>query len=44
MQAIITVALLLTAIYLIIFPSYTEDEKKWAYGIIGLILGFWLRS
>jgi hypothetical protein len=27
----------------IIFGQYPDDYKKWAFGTVGLVVGYWLR-
>lgn len=44
MPAFITVVVLLASIYIILSPGFGSDKNKWAYGSIGMILGYWLRS
>jgi hypothetical protein len=40
--AVVTLPVLLCALYVIIAPSYRDADKKWAYGAVGTLLGFWL--
>jgi hypothetical protein len=42
-QAGVTTVIGLVAIYLIITEPANSDKLKWSYGIIGLILGYWLK-
>lgn len=42
MSFIITVLVLAACLYVILARKYTDADKKWAYGAIGTILGFWL--
>lgn len=41
-QVIIT-AILLIACLSMIFLDYPEDNKKWAMGLIGVVVGYWLK-
>ena len=41
-QAAISAALLLAALYVILSKRYTMADKHWAYTTIGTIVGFWL--
>jgi len=34
---------LLILCLILVLGNYPDDHKKWAFGIIGLILGYWLR-
>jgi hypothetical protein len=38
----VTVPVLGCALYVIVTPIYREADKKWAYGAMGTLLGFWL--
>jgi hypothetical protein len=38
----VTIPVLGCALYVIVAPVYGEAEKKWAYGAVGTLLGFWL--
>lgn len=38
----VTVPVLGCALYVIVAPVYREADKKWAYGAVGTLLGFWL--
>lgn len=42
-QAAVTGVLGLFAIYLIITEPGNSDKIKWAYSIIGIIIGYWLK-
>jgi hypothetical protein len=45
MRAVITCLLLGVAIYiLVIEPSPSDATQKWAYGILGTILGYWFND
>jgi hypothetical protein len=43
MQVIISLALMTTSLLVITSKGYAPKDKHWAYGIIGTLLGFWLR-
>lgn len=32
------------AIFVLLSKRYQAREKQWAYGTLGMILGFWLRG
>jgi len=36
-------AILLVSCLSIIFLNFPDDNKKWAMGLIGVIVGYWLR-
>lgn len=42
MAAVITLVLLIAALWVILSKRYQDAEKKWAFGIIGTIVGYWL--
>lgn len=39
----ISAAVLIAALYIILSGAYPEDYNKWAFGIVGVIVGYWLR-
>lgn len=41
-QVGITFILLVTCLILI-FGNFPDDNKKWAFGVIGVLVGYWLR-
>ena len=46
-RMVMTIIVSLTAfgvsLYIILSPSYTEAHWDWAFGTVGLVLGYWLR-
>ena len=42
MQVIISLVVLGAALYVILSGKYKDDVQKWAFGAIGLIIGYWL--
>ena len=42
MQVILSFIVLIAALYVVLSRKYDESAQKWAYGAIGMILGFWL--
>jgi hypothetical protein len=40
---IVSLIALLSALYVILSKKYPPKVEQWAYGTIGMILGFWLR-
>jgi hypothetical protein len=42
-QVGVTVVLGLFSLYLIATEPADSDKTKWAYGIIGIIIGYWLK-
>lgn len=43
MRFLITCALLVAGLYVILSTHYAPDDKNWAYGTIGVLVGYWLR-
>jgi hypothetical protein len=41
-QIAITLLVLLSALWIILSQKYSDDTQKWAFGIIGIIVGYWL--
>lgn len=44
MPVVISILVLLSALYVILTSDYREEDNKWAYGIIGTIVGYWLNE
>jgi hypothetical protein len=46
MPLIVTVVFGLAAFWVILSKGYTSDQKtrKWAFGVLGLIVGYWLKG
>jgi hypothetical protein len=44
MQVILTLALGGAAIWIISATAYGPDDKTWAYGALGTVLGYWLKA
>lgn len=44
MQVVVSLTLLVSAVSIIFSPSFASPEKHWAYGIVGTLIGFWLRQ
>jgi hypothetical protein len=43
MQVVLTLVLGGTAIWIIIAAEHGPDDKKWAYGTLGIVLGYCLK-
>lgn len=35
--------ILIAVLYVILSKAYPEDYTKWAFGIVGIVLGYWLK-
>jgi hypothetical protein len=44
MPALITVILLVSALWVILSRRYNDANQKWAFGVLGTIVGFWLNA
>ena len=44
MQVFLSLGLTVAALYIILSHDYDPKDKHWAYGTVGTVLGFWLRS
>ena len=39
----VSVSVLAAALFVILSQRFTEDYSKWAFGMVGLVVGYWLR-
>jgi hypothetical protein len=44
MRMTVSLSVLGVACYIIVSHAYTVPDKNWAYGAVGMILGFWLKG
>jgi len=44
MQVIISLIVLTSALIVILSKKYPDDVQKWAFGVVGTIVGYWLPS
>ena len=44
MRIIVSLVLLLAALWVVLSQRYQPTDRHWAYGIIGTVVGFWLHS
>jgi hypothetical protein len=44
MQVVLTLALGGAAIWIILATAHGPDDKTWAYGALGTVLGYWLKG
>jgi hypothetical protein len=42
-RAGISIAVLACGLYVILSDEYPDSTAKWAYGAIGVVIGYWLR-
>jgi hypothetical protein len=43
-KILVTVLVLLSALFIIVSNSYPVTDQKWAYGVIGTIIGYWFKA
>jgi len=43
-QVIISFAILGAVLYVIVCKQYTSNYTNWAYGIVGTVIGYWLKG
>lgn len=43
-QLVISAILLVAALFVILTKKYPPQDKHWAYGALGTIVGFWLKA
>lgn len=39
----VSIIVLGVAIYVILSQRFNDDFSKWAFGVVGVIIGYWLR-
>ena len=44
MQVVLTLTLGGTALWIILATAHAPDDKKWAYGALGIVLGYRLKD
>jgi hypothetical protein len=44
MRTVISLALLMSSLFVIISREFREKDRNWAYTTIGALTGFWLRD
>jgi hypothetical protein len=44
MMVIISVIVLITTLFVILSKRYDDATQKWAFGAVGTIIGFWLKT
>jgi len=41
---LVSLIVLAGGLYVILSHEYQPDEKKWGYGIVGTVVGYWLKG
>jgi hypothetical protein len=44
MQAIVSLAVLAASLFIIMTHGFDAVSKSWAYGTVGMVVGYWLKS
>jgi len=44
MPVVVSLVLLIAALWVILSKRYTPTDRHWAYGSVGTIVGFWLHT
>ena len=42
-QVAVSVIVLFSALFVVLSGSYDDSFNKWAFGVIGIVVGYWLR-
>ena len=42
-RAAVSLVTMSAAIFIVLSPTYSPQDKHWAYGTLGTILGYWLK-
>ena len=40
---LVSIILLVLCVYILVSDRFASDYTKWAFGMIGVIVGYWLR-
>lgn len=43
MSIVVSLIMLLASVFIIMVDSYSEQHSEWAFGMAGLVVGYWLR-
>ncbi|MFZ0137014.1 MAG: hypothetical protein WAK89_08155 [Candidatus Sulfotelmatobacter sp.] len=43
MQAVVSLAVLGASLFIILTRGFGPDSKRWAYGSVGMVVGYWLK-
>jgi hypothetical protein len=43
-QVIVSLAILGAVLYMILSKQYAANDTKWACGIVGAVIGYWLKG
>jgi hypothetical protein len=43
MMVVVSILVLGSSLFIILSGQYDSESQKWAFGVVGMIVGFWLR-
>lgn len=43
-RIVVTALVLGCSLYMILSNHYSSEQEKWAYGVVGIVLGYWLKG
>ncbi len=44
MRIVVSLVVLAAGLFVILNQSYTVEDRKWGYGIVGTVVGYWLKG
>jgi F0F1-type ATP synthase assembly protein I len=44
MRIVVSLVVLAAGLYVILDHAYQVEDKKWGYGIVGTVVGYWLKG
>jgi len=44
MQPLVSIVILIASLYIILSSSFSPQDKHWAFGTAGTVIGFWLKG
>ena len=42
-QIVVSVLVLVSSLWIVLSNSYPDAHLKWAFGMVGVVIGYWLR-
>ena len=43
MAPLVSVVILVASLYIILSDVYETSHSEWAFGVVGVVIGYWLR-
>jgi hypothetical protein len=44
MQPLVSIVILAASLYMILSADFSPQDKHWAFGTVGTVIGFWLKG